>query len=62
MYYNVAVTGWLEATLDLQIINNALTRTLNASAGRLETIGTTVVPGVRLYIRLSCTAVYIEST
>jgi porin len=27
MYYNVAVTGWLEATLDLQIINNALTRT-----------------------------------
>jgi porin len=52
IYYNVAVTGWLEATLDLQIINNALTRTLNASAGRLETIGTTVVPGVRLYIRL----------
>jgi porin len=52
MYYNVAVTGWLEATLDLQIINNALTRTLNSSTGRLEPIGTTVVPGVRLYIRL----------
>jgi porin len=52
MYYNVAVTGWLEATLDLQIINNALTRTLNSAAGRLEPIGTTVVPGVRLYIRL----------
>src|SRR4029077_19374600 len=52
MYYNVAVTGWLEATLDLQIINTALTRTLNSSTGRLDPIGTTVVPGVRLYIRL----------
>jgi len=52
MYYNVAVTGWLEATLDLQIIDNAATKALTSSTKRLEPIGTTVVPGVRLYIRL----------
>ena len=52
MYYNVAVTGWLEATLDLQIIEPALTKTVDSSSKRLEPVGTTVVPGVRLYVRL----------
>jgi porin len=52
MYYNVAVTGWLEATLDLQIIDNAARRALNSSTKHLEPVGTTVVPDVRLYIRL----------
>ena len=52
MYYNVAVTGWLQATLDLQIIDSALNRTLNRSARQLEPIGTAVMPGIRLYVRL----------
>ncbi len=51
MYYNVAVTGWLQATVDLQIIDPALARTLNAPARQLEHVGTTVVPGLRLYAR-----------
>jgi porin len=50
LYY--AVTGWLEATLDLQIIDPALSKVLDSSGRRLERIGTTVVPGVRLYVRL----------
>ena len=33
MYYNVAVTGWLEATLDLQIIDPALEENVNSSPG-----------------------------
>ena len=52
MYYNVAVTRWLDATFDLQIIDNGLERALSSSTGKLERIGTTVMPGVRLYVRL----------
>jgi porin len=51
MYYNAAVTSWLDATLDLQIITPALTHRLSSSTGQLEDVGTTVVPGVRLYVR-----------
>ncbi len=51
MYYNAAVTGWLQATLDLQIIEPALRKTLNSGTGQLEDVGTTVVPGIRLYTR-----------
>jgi len=50
--YNVAVTSWLAATLDLQIIEPALARRTNSSTGQLEHVGTTVMPGVRLYVRL----------
>jgi porin len=52
MYYNVAVTGWLDATFDLQVIDTGLERALSSSSGKLERIGTTVMPGVRLYVRL----------
>jgi porin len=52
LYYNAAVTGWLAATLDLQIIDPALERRLNSSTRQLEHTGTTVMPGVRLYVRL----------
>lgn len=51
MYYDVAVTGWLQATLDLQVIDPGLGKTLDSSGRQLERIGTTVVPGVRLYTR-----------
>jgi porin len=50
MYYNAAITPWLSATLDLQIIDPALKRTLDSS-GRLQDVNTAVVAGVRLYIR-----------
>jgi porin len=50
MYYNAAITPWLSATLDLQIIDPALKRTLDSS-GRLQDVNTAVVAGLRLYIR-----------
>jgi porin len=51
LYYNAAVTGWLQATLDLQIIDPALQKRLDSSGTQVEEIGTTVIPGVRLYMR-----------
>jgi porin len=50
MYYNAAITWWLTATLDLQIINPALQKTLDSS-GQLKDVNTSVVAGVRLYAR-----------
>ena len=51
MYYNAALTGWLQVTLDLQIIQPALAKRLGSSTAQLERVGTTVVPGIRLYVR-----------
>ena len=34
MYYNAAITHWLNLTADLQIINPGLTKTLNGSGGQ----------------------------
>jgi porin len=50
MYYNVSVTKWLNATLDLQVIDPALNKYLNSS-GHLQNMGTSVVGGLRLYSR-----------
>jgi len=50
MYYNAAITKWLTATLDLQIINPALKKTLDGS-GQLKDVNTAVVAGLRLYAR-----------
>lgn len=50
MYYNASITRWLNATLDLQIINQALKKKLDSS-GRLTDMDTTVVAGFRLYAR-----------
>jgi porin len=50
MYYNVAVTPWLNVTADLQIINPGLKKTLG-SDGRLRDVDTAVVAGLRLYAR-----------
>ena len=49
MYYNASVTSWLNATVDLQIIEPALTKTLSSSG--LENADTAVVAGLRLYMR-----------
>jgi porin len=50
MYYNAAITKWLTATLDLQIIKPSLQKTLD-SAGQLTDVNTAVVAGLRLYAR-----------
>jgi porin len=50
LYYNAAITKWLTATLDLQIILPALKRTLD-SADQLTDVNTAVVAGLRLYSR-----------
>ena len=49
MYYNASLTKWLGATLDLQIIDQALAKKL--SAGRLVNMDTAVVMGLRIYSR-----------
>jgi porin len=52
MYYNVAITKWLTATVDLQIIDPALKKTLDLSSSqRLRNNDTAVVGGLRLYSR-----------
>jgi porin len=51
LYYNASATSWLNATVDVQIVDSALKRTLNSS-GRLSDLNTAVVAGLRLYIRL----------
>ena len=51
MYYNVAITKWLTATVDLQIIDPALKKTLDSSSQRLRNMDTAVVGGLRLYSR-----------
>ena len=50
MYYNASITKWLNATLDLQIIDQALDKKLDSS-GRLTNMGTAVIGGLRLYTR-----------
>jgi porin len=50
MYYNAALTQWLNFTADLQIINPGLKKALNA-AGQLANIDTAVVVGARLRVR-----------
>jgi porin len=51
LYYNAALTRWLTATLDLQIIDQALTRTFNTSGSQLQDLNTAVVLGLRVYAR-----------
>lgn len=50
MYYNAAVTPWMNATADLQIINPGLNKALTPS-GRLTSIDTAIVAGARIRIR-----------
>jgi len=50
MYYNAALTPWLGATVDLQVIEPALTKALDSS-NRLANMETSLVVGGRLYVR-----------
>lgn len=51
MYYNAALTAWLDLTLDLQIVDSGLEKKLADTGRRLESIDTAVVLGMRLYAR-----------
>ena len=51
LYYNAAITPWFNAALDLQIIDQALQRRLNASGSQLRDMNTAVVLGLRVYAR-----------
>jgi porin len=50
MYYNAAVTQWLNVTADLQIVGPGAKKTLNG-VGQLANIDTAVVAGARLRVR-----------
>jgi porin len=51
LYYNAWLTGWLGATLDLQIVNPALKKRVSSSSAGLEDVDTAVIGGIRLYVR-----------
>jgi porin len=51
LYYNAALTPWLNAALDLQIIDQALDKRLDASSNALRDLHTAVVLGLRVYAR-----------
>jgi hypothetical protein len=48
-YYNFSITKWLNATLDLQVIDPAF-KFLDSS-NRLQNMNTSVVGGLRIYSR-----------
>jgi len=49
-YYNLAVTPWLGVTVDLQVVDQSLNKTLE-SGPRLKDVDTAVVGGLRVYTR-----------
>ena len=50
MYYNIAVTHWLNVTADLQIVNPGLKKAVNET-GQLAHVDTAAVAGARLRVR-----------
>ncbi len=50
IYYNAAITPWLNVAVDLQVVDSALNKTLSSS-GQLVSMGTAVVGGLRMYLR-----------
>jgi porin len=50
-YYNVAITGWLTATADIQFVNQALNKTLNPSGSRLVNVDHATIAGIRFRVR-----------
>jgi porin len=51
MFYNAAITQWLRMSLDLQVINTGLQKTLSDDRNSLKGVDTAVIGGVRMYIR-----------
>jgi porin len=50
VYYNVAVTQWLNVTGDLQIVGPGIKKALNG-VGQFANVDTAVVAGARLRVR-----------
>jgi porin len=50
IYYNAAITPWLNMAADLQIVDSALNKTLSSN-GQLVNMSTAVVGGLRMYLR-----------
>ncbi len=50
MYYNASITPWMTQSIDLQVINSGLKKTLDSN-NQLTDVDTTVVVGLRTYIR-----------
>ncbi len=51
MYYNLALTGWLSVTADLQVINQALDKTLNPNGFGLVNVSNATIAGIRFRVR-----------
>jgi porin len=51
IYYNLAVTGWLTATADIQVINQALNKTLSPSGLGLVNVNNATIAGIRVQAR-----------
>jgi carbohydrate-selective porin OprB len=51
MYYNASFAPWFSAALDLQIIDQAVERTLDLSGRGLRDMSTAIVVGLRVYTR-----------
>jgi hypothetical protein len=47
MYYNAALTGWLNLTADLQVVNPGLKKVLDPSGQGAQILGTPVGPGLK---------------
>jgi porin len=51
MFSNAAVTPWLRMSVDLQIVDLGLQKTLNSTGTSLKNVDTAVFGGVRMSIR-----------
>jgi porin len=51
MYYNMAITPWMNLTSDLQIVDSGLNKAISPTTGKLTGIDTVVVAGARLQVR-----------
>jgi len=51
MYYNMAITPWMNLTSDLQIVDSGLNKAISPATGQLTGIDTVVVAGARIRVR-----------
>jgi hypothetical protein len=56
MYYNMAITLWMNLTSDLQIVHSGLNKAISPTTGKLTGIDTVVVAGTRLRVRFQSVA------
>jgi porin len=50
-YYNLELTSWLNVTADVQVVNQALKKTLNPSGIGLVNVDTATIAGIRFRVR-----------